>query len=71
MLKPGWVLIEHEGVLYRGPGRGVPQEFWRYRERRWEPYGDAGVIKPVDWGSKITEVEFAEWCAEEEARLGV
>jgi hypothetical protein len=26
--RAGWVLIENEGALFRGPGRGNPMEVW-------------------------------------------
>lgn len=49
--------IEHEGVIYRGPARGVPQEVWRPTEGRFVPYPLAGQPRPVDWGNEIDEAE--------------
>ncbi|WP_130581227.1 hypothetical protein [Bradyrhizobium sp. Leo170] len=51
------IFIENEGALFRGPARGVPQEVWSAREGRFVPYGQAGQIKPVDWGHTLSEDE--------------
>lgn len=51
------VFIENDGVLFRGPARGVPQEVWNAAERRFEPYRGAGQPRDVSWGSVIDEAE--------------
>ncbi|MNV78821.1 hypothetical protein D3C71_1723370 [compost metagenome] len=51
------IFIENDGALFRGPTRGLPQEAWSARERRFLPYAQAGEIRPVDWGHVITESE--------------
>ncbi len=62
--RPGWVLIENEGALFRGPARGNPMEVWNPGSG-WKPY--AGIDRPrgVEWGYDITEDEAAslmdEW----------
>jgi hypothetical protein len=48
----GFVLIESEGLLYRGPSADHPQEVWDYPRRRWVPYMDAGPQKD-SWGKPI------------------
>ena len=32
------VLIESEGLLYRGPAADYPTEIWDYPRARWVPY---------------------------------
>ncbi len=34
---PGWILIEQDGALNRGPGRGSPLEIWS-RASDWKSY---------------------------------
>lgn len=55
--RPGWVLIENEGALFRGPARNVPTEVWRERLCAWEPYRDPRGPKPYEWGYEIAEDE--------------
>lgn len=50
----GWILIEQDGALYRGPGRGNPLEIWN-RAGDWKAY--AGGPKNVEWGTEISAVE--------------
>ena len=47
------VLIESEGLLYRGPTANHPTEVWVYPRGGWAPYGYAGQ-KEKDWGKQIT-----------------
>jgi hypothetical protein len=47
------VLIESEGVLYRGPTATHPTEVWVYPRGGWVPYGYAGQ-KEKGWGKRIT-----------------
>lgn len=54
--RPGWVLIENEGALFRGPAPGLPQEVWS-PPRGWRPYDVAGQQEPIEWGSEIGEAE--------------
>lgn len=51
-LPAGWVLIENEGALFRGPARGLPMEVWSCRRQAFEPYTGSRE-KPVEWGSII------------------
>lgn len=59
--RSGWVLIENDAALFRGPGRGNPMEVWNPGSG-WKPY--AGGPKPVEWGYVITPEEaqrLMEW----------
>jgi hypothetical protein len=49
----GWVLIENEGALFRGPARGAPAEVW-FPHQGWRPYALAHEPKPISWGDEIT-----------------
>jgi len=51
---PDFVLIESEGLLFRGPSVTHPTEVWDYPRKRWVPYKHAAT-KPEGWGVKITE----------------
>ena len=53
---PGWVLIENEGALFRGPARGVPKEVWVARSG-WKPYVARNRGRGVEWGTEITTEE--------------
>jgi hypothetical protein len=61
--RPGWVLIENEGALFRGFSRGWPQEVW-FPSRGWGAYADAGNMKPIEWGDVISESTAAEMMRE-------
>lgn len=50
----GWVLIEQENALYRGPSPGWPMEVWS-PSQGWQPCGRAGELRPVEWGNVISE----------------
>lgn len=54
---PGWVYIENEGALFRGPARGVPLEVWDSSVRAFVPYALAGEPKKVDWGYVVDAEE--------------
>lgn len=54
--RPGWVLIENDGALFRGFALSHPQEVWGPLWG-WKPYADAGKPKPVEWGSVIDEAQ--------------
>ncbi len=47
------MLIESEGLLYRGQGVDHPTEIWDYPRARWVHYRYAGP-KEKDWGRQIT-----------------
>ena len=47
------VLIESEGLLYRGPESNYPTEVWHYPRGYWVPFEYAGR-KEKAWGKKIT-----------------
>jgi len=50
--RPGWILIENEGALFRGLSRSFPCEV---RDgSHWKPY-TGNVPKPIEWGYPITE----------------
>jgi hypothetical protein len=53
-----YILIESEGLLYRGPNPNCPIDIWRYPTREWVHFKDGGPKQP-GWGEKIT-VERAE-----------
>ena|ERR1700741_2547144 len=65
--RPGWVLIENEGALFRGFSRGNPQEVWS-PHRGWSPYVDAGEYKPIEWGEVISEEDAFRLMSERETR---
>jgi hypothetical protein len=52
------VLIESEGLLYRGPTANHPTEIWDYPRGRWVRYMDAGP-KQKGWGKRITSTQAA------------
>src|SRR4051812_21242537 len=39
------VLIEIEGLLYRGHSANHPLEIWDYPRGRWVPFAEAGVMR--------------------------
>ena len=43
------MFIEHEGALYQGPARDLPQEVWSCRQMRFVPY-QGETPKGVQWG---------------------
>ncbi len=51
-LPSGWVLIENEGALFRGPAHDRPREVWSPRAQAFVPYAGSRE-KPVDWGDII------------------
>jgi hypothetical protein len=53
------VLIEHEGMLYRGDKRAWPEEVYDVKKGDFSPYA-GGVPKGVDWGSVVTDDEAEE-----------
>lgn len=57
---PGWVLIENDAALFRGPGRGSPMEVWN-PGAGWTSY--AGGPKGVQWGgiSSVDAEALMEW----------
>jgi len=52
----GWVLIENEGAIFRGPGRSHPREVWNPGSG-WKTYLGADLYKPIEWGDVISEQE--------------
>jgi hypothetical protein len=56
--RAGWVLIENEGALFRGPSRGLPEEIW-VPCAGWKPYAGRSRDRGVEWGTEIT-IEEAE-----------
>lgn len=52
-LNKKFVLIESEGLLYRGPAADHPTEIWDYPRGRWVSYRHAGREKK-GWGRRIT-----------------
>lgn len=50
-LPKGWILIENDGALFRGPARGLPRDVWS--RNGWRHY--ASSVKDVSWGHEITE----------------
>lgn len=48
-----FVLIESEGLLYRGPAPDHPTAIWDYPRGRWVPYRYAGQ-QESGWGEEIT-----------------
>jgi len=48
-----FVLIESEGLLYRGSEAAHPTEIWDYPRGRWVHYRSAGRQKK-GWGRQIT-----------------
>lgn len=59
---PALCLIENDGALFRGPGRGNPQDV--YLKGGWKPYKGAGRPRDVSWGNVIDEAEAKELMAE-------
>lgn len=59
------VYIEHDGALFRGSSRSLPKEVWSFKEQRWKPYAFDAQWKPVEWGTEITEREFARLAREQ------
>jgi hypothetical protein len=47
------VLVESEGLLYRGLSADHPIEIWDYPRKRWVSYEDAGR-KRKGWGRQIS-----------------
>lgn len=62
----GWILIENEGALFRGPGRGNPVEVW-FSPQGWTAY--EGGPKPVEWGNIVDEDEAGALMKEISQRL--
>jgi len=52
-LSKKFVLIEFEGLLYRGPGADHPTEIWDYPRGCWVPYKYTGD-QQTSWGREIT-----------------
>jgi len=50
------MFIEHEGALYQGPARDLPQEVWSRRQMRFVPY-QGETPKGVQWGREISREE--------------
>ena len=48
----GWVLIESEGALFRGPGRTLPVEVWN-PGIGWRAYSQAERVRDVEWGEVL------------------
>ena len=46
------VLIESEGLLFRGPVPSHPLDVWDYPRKRWVRYADAGP-QGDGWGIEI------------------
>jgi hypothetical protein len=59
-----WRYIENEGALFKGYARGMPEQVYSFRQRKWLPY-EGSVPRPVDWGEFITEEEAEAWIARE------
>ena len=51
---PDLILIESEGLLFRGLSATHPTEVWDYPRKRWTLYKGAGT-KPEGWGMQITK----------------
>jgi hypothetical protein len=54
--RSGWVLIENEAALFRGPSRGNPVEVWN-PGAGWTQYEGTARSRGVDWGEPICEEE--------------
>lgn len=54
--RPGWVLIENEGALFRGPGRSNPIEVWNLGSG-WRAYAESDRQRGAEWGAEISEDE--------------
>jgi len=54
------VLIEHEGVIYRGLARWCPIEIWDRAAQQWKAY-EGRMPKPFEWGSEITAAAAAAY----------
>ena len=51
-----YILIESEGLLFRGPMPNHPAEVWDYPRQRWVQYKDGGE-QEAGWGKEITPAE--------------
>jgi hypothetical protein len=51
----GWVLIENEGALFRGPGRANPMEVWT--SAGWQTFAQDNLSRGVEWGNLISEAD--------------
>jgi hypothetical protein len=56
-VREGFVLIENEGAIFRGPSRGLPAEV--LIKGQWKPY--RGGAKDVAWGDIVTPERAAEF----------
>ena len=55
--RQGWVYVEHDGALFRGPTSKNPTYVWLERSGRWKPYVFEGSFKPVEWGNPLSEAQ--------------
>lgn len=57
------MLIENEGALFRGPGRGKPKEV-RNPGSGWRPFEGFDRPRGVEWGEEVSPEEaesLMEW----------
>ena len=54
--RPGWVLVENEGALFRGRGRSFPAEVWNPGVG-WQPYAGRDRSRSIAWGYDIDAEE--------------
>ena len=51
----GDILIESEGLLFRGPSIDEPTEVWHYFSRKWVPYRPLGGMSGGPFGVQIDD----------------
>lgn len=49
------MLIEGEGLLFRGSNSRHPEEIWHYTQKRWVPYRYYSGEEPEGWGQEVSE----------------